>query len=271
MNILNKVKNVKSYTRLVRQGFLSQQRNHSVSVNEVDHFNELAKTWWDWDGGSRLLHLMNSTRLDFMTEVFRERNCFSGKKILDIGCGGGILSESMARLGASVTAVDASPMAIEVAKKHASLDPVLNGRLEYIHGSVEGSQLPTTFDVVTCMEVLEHVEQPRDFLFSLMEKVKPNGRLVLSTISRTLLARLLTITLAEHVLRIVPVGTHTFEKFIRADELSNFLKEQNWIINDIRGVCYNPLKQQWTLDKPGSSGLGLSCNYFLSAQKPMSA
>ncbi|EPY51337.1 hexaprenyldihydroxybenzoate methyltransferase Coq3 [Schizosaccharomyces cryophilus OY26] len=249
-------------------GSLSQQRNHTVSNQEIQHFDALAKTWWDWDGESRLLHLMNPTRIDFMSQIIREKTPFAGKQVLDIGCGGGILSESMARLGANVTGVDASKKALDVAKDHSEKDPKIRDRLKYIHGPIEKQNFDKQFNIVTCMEVVEHVTNPRDFLESLMNLVKPNGYLMLSTISRTFMARVLTIFLAEKVLGIVPDGTHDYQKYIRPEELAEFFREHHWKVNDVRGVMYHPLQSKWILAKPGDSCLPPLCNYMLSAQKP---
>ncbi|EPX73692.1 hexaprenyldihydroxybenzoate methyltransferase Coq3 [Schizosaccharomyces octosporus yFS286] len=249
-------------------GSLSQQRNHTVSNQEIQHFDALAKTWWDWNGESRLLHLMNPTRIDFISQIVRQKTPFAGKQILDVGCGGGILSESMARLGANVIGIDASKKALEVAKDHSKKDPSLRDRLEYIHGPIEQQNFKKQFDIVTCMEVVEHVTNPRGFLESLMNLVKPNGYLMLSTISRTLMARFLTIFLAERVLGIVPNGTHSYEKYIRPEELTEFFREHQWKVNDVRGVMYHPVQSKWVLAKPGDQCLSSLCNYMMSAQKP---
>ena len=215
--------------RFVRNQFRSHSTKSSSSVNptEVSHFNALASTWWDPHGSSRLLHLMNPLRHDFL------RGCHasqprpppsSGLRYLDIGCGGGIFAESAARLPSvgSVTAIDPSPEVLSVAKGHAKRDPGLHGKLTYLNTSIEDVPIPKTvdeqFDVLTLFEVIEHITNPSEFLDVCANFVKPGGWIIMSTIARTWMSWLTTKVVAEDIVGIVPRGTHDWEKYINEEE-----------------------------------------------------
>ncbi|KAI6091529.1 ubiquinone biosynthesis O-methyltransferase [Hypoxylon rubiginosum] len=247
----------------------------SVSPDEVSHFNALASSWWDPQGPSRILHLMNPLRHDFI------RSCRSsvldnppppstGLKYLDIGCGGGIFAESAARLSstASVTAIDPSSEVLSVAKAHARRDPALRSKLTYLNMPIE--QLPTpktpqdSYDVVSVFEVIEHVSYPAQFLDLCTPFIKPGGWLVLSTIARTWMSWLTTNVVAEDLLRIVPRGTHDWRKYINEEELrSHFLqKRTGWAEPRCMGVVYVP-GLGWK-EVSGSEKIG---NYFFAVRK----
>ena len=274
----------------------------TVSPDEVAHFNNLASSWWDPQGPSRILHLMNPLRHDFI------RSCRSsspsnddpaplppgGLRYLDIGCGGGIFAESAARLPdtLSVTAIDPSPEVLAVARAHARRDPMLSlpattspspsdgnrrKKLEYINASIEQLPIPGTgedtaqaYDVVTVFEVLEHVADPAGFLARCAPFVRPGGWLVLSTIARTWASWLATNVVAEDLLRIVPRGTHDWRKYVNEHELRNFFlgpapaSSSSWAWTDPRcmGVVYVP-GLGWQV-VPGSEKLG---NYFFAVRK----
>ncbi|CAG8980709.1 hypothetical protein HYALB_00007201 [Hymenoscyphus albidus] len=241
----------------------SQFRPHTTSSNpssvnpiEVSHFNALASTWWDPHGSSRLLHLMNPLRHDFIkrchatqpTPVAKE-----GLRYLDIGCGGGIFAESAARLGSTgtVLGIDPTPEVLAVARKHARQDPGLQGKLEYRNMSIEGLPKPTSlneqYDVLTLFEVIEHITHPADFLDACRDHVKPGGWVILSTIARTWTSWFTTKLMAEDVAGIVPKGTHDWGKYINEEELrAYFLGEQGmrsppgWNGPQVMGVLYVP-------------------------------
>ncbi len=218
----------------------SQTRHNSTSsVNptEILHFDALASTWWDPHGSSRLLHLMNPLRHNFISACCAsqfEPSPSSSMRYLDIGCGGGIFAESAARLPntASVTAIDPSSEVIAIAKAHARHDPLLMepGRLKYLNKSIEELSLPSIreeqFDVVTLFEVIEHISCPAPFLSSCLPFVKPGGWLILSTIARTWTSWLTTKVVAEDVVRLVPRGTHDWNKYINEQELRKFFRAQ---------------------------------------------
>jgi polyprenyldihydroxybenzoate methyltransferase / 3-demethylubiquinol 3-O-methyltransferase len=251
----------------------------TVNAEEVSHFDRLAATWWDPHGSSRLLHRMNPVRLSFLKSLLApsqlqvSRNWLEGLSVLDVGCGGGIFTESLARLGGNIDGIDASPRAIEVAKAHLRTDPKINTENppNYICGSIHDHKEVAEYDFVTAMEVLEHVDYPSAFLAELAGHVKPDGWLVVSTISRTWLAWLGTILVAEKITRIVPPGTHTWGKFIKEEELRNHftsLRDKNdnpWAAEvRSRGCMYNPLRGEWRfVDGTGSHAV----NYFLAVRR----
>ncbi|KAG0047090.1 Hexaprenyldihydroxybenzoate methyltransferase, mitochondrial [Gryganskiella cystojenkinii] len=279
----------------------------TVNEDEIAKFAAMSDEWWAPQGPFKMLHLMNPPRIRYIrnrllasgtalgenaaptTGDSRARFPLQGLRILDVGCGGGLLAEALARLGATVTGLDASIENIQMARIHAKKDPLFNGggspgSLEYRHQTAEqlleqGQQ----FDVVCSMEVIEHVDNPAGFLRVLGQLVKPNGDLILSTISRTPLAYLLTVFSAEHLLRMVPVGTHHWSKYITPEELTKGVEDlaQCKVLN-VQGIGFNPLSGQWELTKSRSSSsedtdsgllslLGSSfaesVNYFLAAKK----
>lgn len=226
--------------------------NSSVNPNEVSHFNALASTWWDPHGSSRLLHLMNPLRHDFI------RTCHAsqpippavsggGLKYLDVGCGGGIFAESAARLGntKSVTAIDPSPVVLDVARAHARRDPGLARKLTYANTSIEGLELPKSreeqFDVLSLFEVIEHIEYPASFLDKCVPFVKPGGWIVMSTMARTWMSWFTTKVVAEDIVGLVPKGTHDWNQYLNEEELRGyFLRERGWNSPIVRGVVYVP-------------------------------
>jgi 2-polyprenyl-6-hydroxyphenyl methylase/3-demethylubiquinone-9 3-methyltransferase len=221
---------------------------------------------------------MNPLRLAFIKSLPSMQHQVSSNwlqdlSVLDVGCGGGILTESLSRLGANVDGIDASPKAIDVAKAHLRTDPKLNlgNPPNYICGSIHDLKNTTNYDLVTAMEVLEHVDYPATFLAEVAGQVKPGGWLVVSTISRTWLAWLGTIFAAEKVMRIVPQGTHTWGKFIKEQELKEYfttLKDQSgkpWAAEvRSRGCMYNPLRGEWQfIDGVGNTAV----NYFFAVRR----
>ncbi|CAF9925006.1 MAG: hypothetical protein GOMPHAMPRED_003789 [Gomphillus americanus] len=214
--------------------------NSSVNPAEVSHFQALAAEWWNPNGSSRLLHLMNPLRHDFLNSCLRSQSEGppSGQlKYLDVGCGGGIFAESAARLRQtqSVTAIDPTSEVIRIAEEHARQDPLLygSGRLKYLNNSIEELEIPTTenaqYDVLALWEVIEHVKYPSEFLQLCLPFVKPGGWIVLSTIARTWTSWLTTKVVAEEIIGIVPRGTHSWDQYINEDELRAFFqKQQGW-------------------------------------------
>ncbi|KAF2110574.1 hexaprenyldihydroxybenzoate methyltransferase mitochondrial precursor [Lophiotrema nucula] len=266
------------------RGFSAQQpKQHepaksSVDPTEVSHFNNLASSWWDPQGPSRLLHLMNPLRHTFISRCLSApagTPLPSKLRYLDIGCGGGIFAESAARLPktASVTAIDPTPEVLKVAELHQRRDPLLKqpGRLTYLNKSIEQLPIPTSaeeqYDIVSLFEVLEHVNAPGPFLTQILPHVKPGGWLVLSTIARTWTSWAVTNVMAEDVLRMVPKGTHDWNKYVNEAELRDwFRKQAGWggVGDGMKtlGVMYVP-GFGWK-EVPGGEGWG---NYFFAVRR----
>ncbi|KAL1733939.1 S-adenosyl-L-methionine-dependent methyltransferase [Schizophyllum commune] len=268
----------------------------SVNPEEIAFFSKLSSQWWDETGEFGFLHRMNPLRVQFIRDKLHEvalderpddfrapgKNMVSPTdvlrdlSVLDVGCGGGLLSESLARLGANTLAIDASQSNIQIASLHASSDPSLSRTLEYRHSAAEALvEEGKQFDVVCSMEVLEHVDHPAAFLDTCSRLLKPNGHLFLSTMARTPLAYFLTIFMAEKVLGRVSPGTHTWSKYINPSELVDHFKERGWIGSqlpmrmqaEVRGMIYNPLSGRWSLAPRGAWGAE-DCNYVFWVRKP---
>ncbi|KAF2853049.1 hexaprenyldihydroxybenzoate methyltransferase mitochondrial precursor [Plenodomus tracheiphilus IPT5] len=222
----------------------------TVDPTEVSHFNALASSWWDPQGPSRLLHLMNPLRHSFISSCRSTSPSDPGQKLryLDIGCGGGIFAESAARLHdtESVVGIDPTPGVLSIASAHARRDPILTTesdgkkRLAYLNTSIENLPPPSSpqqgYDIVTCFEVLEHVHAPGPFLSHILPHVKPGGWLVMSTIARTWTSWLVTNVMAEDVLGIVPKGTHEWGKYVNEEELRGWFKGQEGWGGGVGGV-----------------------------------
>ncbi|KAI9825442.1 MAG: Hexaprenyldihydroxybenzoate methyltransferase, mitochondrial [Thelocarpon impressellum] len=243
----------------------------SVNPTEVAHFGALASTWWDPHGPSRLLHLMNPLRHDFIGRCLASPPATrqDGLKYLDVGCGGGIFAESAARLPstASVTAIDPTPEVLAVARAHARSDPSLSRKLTYLDSSIEDLPAPPaagTYDVLTLFEVLEHVSAPAPFLASCLPHVRPGGWMVLSTISRSWASWATTKLLAEEVLGIVPRGTHEWAQYVNEDELRAWFARHalGWGSARSVGVVYVPGYGWRSVD--GAQGWG---NYFFGVRR----
>lgn len=257
--------------------FTTPNSQSSVNPTEVSHFNALASSWWDAHGPSRLLHLMNPLRHDFIQgcHASQPKAPLKPLRYLDVGCGGGIFAESAARLRdtASVTAIDPSSEVLAVARQHARRDPVLQEpRLRYVNCSIEQLPIPQTieeqYDVLTLFEVIEHVQYPAEFLRLCAPFVKPGGWIIMSTIARTYTSWLTTKVVAEDMLRIVPRGTHDWAKYINEEELRSwFLADidaqgQGWNSPRVMGVVYVP-GLGWK-QVAGSERIG---NYFFGIRR----
>ena len=264
------------HLRVPLQHRLSSQSS-SVNAAELSHFNNLASTWWDPYGPSRLLHQMNPLRHDFVSSCIESQpdpSSSSHRRYLDVGCGGGIFAESAARLPQTkgVVAIDPSNEVISIAKAHARHDPLFleQGRLEYQNKTIEDLPVPRIpeeqFDVVSLFEVIEHINWPAPFLSSCLPFVKPGGWLVLSTIARTWTSWLTTNLVAEEVVRLVPRGTHDWSKYINEQELRTFFRGQDgwgrYGGPKAQGCMYVPTIG-WMM-VPGGEGWG---NYFFGVRK----
>lgn len=227
----------------------------NIDLNEIDKFAKLAAQWWDPNGQCKPLHIINPLRVDYI-----KSNDLNQKNILDVGCGGGILSESLAKLGAKVTAIDLADESLAVAKLHAEQNGL---SINYQKQTVEehATQYPSHYDVITCMEMLEHVPDPFSIINACAKLLKPNGKLYLSTINRNHKAKLMLIYGAEYIVRLVPKGTHDFNRFIRPSELMNWVEQAQLTVKDIIGMEYHLLSNQFRL------GRNVDVNYILMAQK----
>lgn len=219
---------------------------HNVDPKEIQKFEEMASRWWDLQGEFKPLHQINPLRLNYVLE---KANGLFGKKVLDVGCGGGILAESMARQGAEVTGLDMGKEPLEVARLHALETGTQN--ISYIQCPVEvhAQENPLTYDVVTCMEMLEHVPDPFSVIQACAQLVKPGGHVFFSTLNRNFKSYLFAIVGAEKLLKIVPQGTHDHNKFIRPSELLAMIDKSPLQEQGITGLLYNPLTDSYRLGK----------------------
>ncbi len=224
----------------------------NIDHNEIAKFEALATRWWDPESEFRTLHQINPLRLEFINE----RAPLEGKKVLDMGCGGGILSESMATRGARVTGIDMGEKPLAVAKLHLKESGL---EVDYRQTTAEALAIeePESFDIITCMEMVEHVPDPASVINACSRLVRPGGELFFSTINRTPKAWLFAIVGAEYLLNILPKGTHTYEKFIRPSELEKWARESGLVSKEITGMHYNPFTDHYWLAP------GVEVNYLL--------
>ena len=229
-----------------------EKQNINVDLNEVEKFNKIAHKWWDPSSEFKPLHDINPLRVNYINDLFP----LNEKNILDVGCGGGILAESMARLGGNVTGIDQSEIAIKIAKLHAKEN---NLSIDYKLLNIEDFLKKDTskFDVITCLEMIEHVPDPASIITSCAKKLKKNGRLYVSTINRNLKAFLFAIVGAEYILNLLPKGTHHYDKFIKPSEVQSWANSLNMNISNITGMTYNPFLKKYSL------GSDVSVNYIL--------
>lgn len=226
----------------------------NADPQELKKFSDLAHRWWDPSSEFRPLHQINPLRLEWINA----RVPLSGKTVIDIGCGGGILAESMARKGATVTGIDLSEKALKVADLH-SLEAGIAMRYEFISAEDMALREPATFDVVTCMEMLEHVPDPAAVVRACAALVKPGGQVFFSTLNRNPKSYLFAIIGAEYLLRLLPRGTHDYRKFITPAELSNFARQSGLDVEKLKGLSYNPLLKTYSLNQDTSVNYMVAC------------
>ena len=226
-------------------------KTNTINKKEIEKFSKIAEEWWDPKGKFKPLHKFNPIRISYIKEniintfnIQKDDKSLEGIKILDIGCGGGLLSEPMARMGADVSGIDASEKNINVAKLHAEKNKL---KIKYSCSSPENFKTDDKFDVILNMEIIEHVEDVDFFLKSCSKLLKKNGIMFVATLNKTLKSYLFAIIGAEYVLRWLPIGTHEWEKFIKPEELINLTKKCNLTLNDLRGVKFNPFSNEWKL------------------------
>ena len=223
----------------------------NIDPAEIQKFDRLSTTWWDENGESRALHDINQCRGEFIAQ-----SPLAGKTILDVGCGGGLLTEFLARAGGKVIGIDASSAIIEVAREHAKSSGL---DIDYYVTDIESftSRFPHHFDVVTCMEMLEHVPQPHEIVGAIARCLKSGGLAYFSTINRTPKAYALGVVAAEYVLKLLPIGTHDYKNFIRPSELSRWCRQFRLVTEEMRGIHYMPLTRRASLVPD------LSVNYII--------
>lgn len=235
---------------------------HNSDPNEIEKFNDLAfSDWWETQGACAPLHALNPLRMAFIQKHLQVS--LAGLKILDVGCGGGILCEAMAKEGAKVTGIDLSENVLEIAKSHQlkSLQPENHIHYELMSVEALAEKHPHQFDVITCMEMLEHVPDPESIISACQKLLKPQGKIFLSTINRNPKAYLYAIIGAEWILKLLPKNTHEYAKFIRPSELSRSLRQQGFCVEALEGISYSPFSKQYALSAD------ISVNYLLYAQK----
>jgi len=225
---------------------------------ELAKFSDLAHRWWDADGEFRPLHQINPLRLGWMKEFCE----LQGKTVLDVGCGGGILADSMARSGAMTTGIDLSTKVLRIAQLHAMDAQTENVQYREISAEAMAQEQPAGFDVVTCMEMLEHVPDPASVVQSCATLVKPGGWVFFSTLNRNPMSFLQAIIGAEYVLNMLPRGTHEYAKMIRPSELASYCRRAGLNVMATRGLSFNPITQRYWLNS------NTSVNYLLATQKP---
>ena len=237
----------------------------SVNKKEIEKFSKMAAEWWNPKGKFKPLHKFNPIRIKYIKEnIINDFKLKNKTKpldkidILDIGCGGGLLSEPMQRLGARVTGIDASIKNIKIAKLHAKKNKL---KINYLCSSPEKLKINKKFDVILNMEIVEHVEDIEFFLNSCSKLLKKNGLMFVATINKTLKSYVFAIVGAEYVLKWLPIGTHEWEKFVKPEDLKNILKKNSLVLNSLDGMNFNIIKDEWNISKD------ISVNYITKFKK----
>ena len=237
----------------------------SVNKKEIEKFSKMAAEWWDPSGKFKPLHKFNPIRIKYIKENIINNFRLKNKKkplekinILDIGCGGGLLSEPMTRLGANVTGIDASIKNINIAKLHAKKNKL---RINYIHSSPENLKIKNKFDVILNMEIIEHVDDINFFMKSCSKHLKKEGLMFIATLNKTLKSYIFAIVGAEYVLRWLPIGTHDWEKFVRPEDLKKILNKNNLKLEKLDGMNFDIIKDEWSVSSD------TSINYIVKSIK----
>ena len=222
----------------------------TINKEEIQKFSRLAEEWWDVNGKFKPLHMFNPVRIEYITEKIKihfklkkdKSNYLKGLNVLDIGCGGGLISEPMARLGANVTGIDASEKNINIAKLHSKKNGL---KINYINTSPENLKQIEKFDIILNLEIVEHVDNVNLYIKSCYKLLKKNGLMFTATLNRSFNSYIKAIIGAEYILRWLPIGTHDWNKFIKPEELEKFLSDEKFITVDIKGLKFNPFKKKW--------------------------
>ena len=238
----------------------------TINKEEIQKFSNFADQWWDPKGKFKPLHMFNPIRIEYITEKVKDHfkleskkiEPFKGLEILDIGCGGGLMSEPMTRLGGNVTGIDASEKNIKIAKIHSKKN---NLKINYLTASPEKLKEIEKYDVILNLEIIEHVEDVNLYLKSCFSLLKKNGLMFTATLNRTLISYIKAIIGAEYILRWLPIGTHDWNKFIKPEELEKKLLNENFSTIDVKGLEFNPITQKWKKTE------NLSVNYIICCTK----
>ena len=238
----------------------------TINKEEIQKFSNLADEWWDVNGKFKPLHMFNPIRIEYIVDQIKKHfkinkgktNFLEGLNILDIGCGGGLISEPVARLGGIVTGIDASKKNIEVAKIHSEKSKL---KINYLNMSPEQLKDKKKFDVILNLEIVEHVEDVNLYIKSCYNLLKKDGLMFTATLNRSLMSYLKAIVGAEYILRWLPIGTHDWNKFLKPEELEKLLQNQKFYTKDIKGLEFNPILRKW------SKSNNLSVNYIICSAK----
>jgi len=238
----------------------------TINKEEIQKFSKLADEWWDVNGKFKPLHMFNPVRIEYITENIKKQfnikkeksNFLDGIKILDIGCGGGLISEPMARLGATVTGIDASEKNINIANLHSKKGGL---KINYLNTSPENFEVTDKFDVILNLEIVEHVDDINLYVKSCFKLLKKNGLMFTATLNRTFTSYVKAIIGAEYVLRWLPIGTHDWNKFIKPEELEKLLSQEKFSTIDLKGLSFNPFTNKWKKSND------LSVNYIICSLK----
>jgi len=238
----------------------------TINKEEIQKFSDLAEEWWDVNGKFKPLHMFNPVRIEYIIDNIKkhfkisqnEPGFLKGLNILDIGCGGGLISEPMARLGANVTGIDASKKNINIAQIHSKRSGL---KINYITASPENLSNKEKFDIILNLEIVEHVDNVNLYIKSCSQLLKKNGLMFTATLNRSFISYVKAIIGAEYILRWLPIGTHDWNKFIKPEELENFLSQEEFSTKDIKGLKFNPFLKKWKRSND------LSVNYIITSFK----
>ena len=238
----------------------------TINKEEIQKFSKLAEEWWDVNGKFKPLHMFNPIRIKYITDTIKNHlnikkdqvNFLEGLSVLDIGCGGGLISEPISRLGAKVTGIDASEKNINIAKLHSKKSGL---NINYINTSPENLEADEKFDIIFNLEIVEHVDNVNLYINSCNKLLKKNGLMFTATINRSLISYIKAIIGAEYILRWLPVGTHDWNKFLKPEELEDYLFKEKFSTLDITGLKFNPFINKWKISKD------LSVNYIITSLK----
>ena len=238
----------------------------TINKEEIQKFSKLADEWWDVNGKFKPLHMFNPVRIEYITENIKKQfnikkeksNFLDGIRILDIGCGGGLISEPMARLGATVTGIDASEKNINIANLHSKKSGL---KINYFNTSPENFEVTDNFDVILNLEIVEHVDDVNLYVKSCYKLLKKNGLMFTATLNRSFTSYVKAIIGAEYILRWLPIGTHDWNKFIKPEELEKLLNQEKFSTIDLKGLSFNPFTNKWKRSND------LSVNYIICSAK----